>query len=458
MREKIAYIIIFFALVISSNKTFAQFIPVEDPAFAKFLCDSFPQVMSTDCLQLDTVKAKLETEKMDAKDLQITSINELKYFENLSWISFDENNISTIPDLSFFPNLTFINFNGNKLTDTLDFSKYTNLEFIIINRNPTIKAIRGIEQLVNLKELQLLNCNLTEIPNILNLPLLTTLYLRYNRLTFSDLDTITKHTNFSSSFSLFPQYTVNENDTIITLTEGQTLQINYPYDNDVDFVNYTWYHNDTQIAFATENILTIENITTENAGEYYIVVKSNKAEFINDSIYSKSFIVNVSKQKSPCLQELDILMGVQEFCDSIVLEVEILNTDTLSFTYYLENKFNNKQTEFNSQDTLSITSGRYSLIANYNNQCTITLVDNATFSYKDDCTKYFTPNKDGDNDNWYIEFAGESFIRNSQGQVIKTINGPAFWDGTTESGELASDGIYLIESPKGIQTKITLFR
>ena len=106
MTKKIIYIVtLFLAMITISLKTNAQYIIVKDTALARLLCDSIPSVMSSNCKQLDTVKAKKYSSKIIGYKRGIVDISEITYFKFATDIVFEDNAINKLPDFSDFPNL-----------------------------------------------------------------------------------------------------------------------------------------------------------------------------------------------------------------------------------------------------------------------------------------------------------------------------------------------------------------
>ena len=457
MNKKGIYkLIVFLVLLITTMHSHAQFVTVQDTALAHFLCDSFPQVMFVDCKQLDTVKAKLVTGKIDGISRGITNINEIKYFEQVNWIAFEENAITELPDFSKFPNLTVLNFNGNKLSGVIDFSKYSLLEIIILNRNSELTGITGLSQLTNLKNIQLINCNFSSAPDIANINTLTKVYLYKNHLSFADIIPLTNNANFATAFTVFPQNNITLTDTIINKIESEELTLKFEEDISIAGLTYTWFYNNTIIKTSNENFITIPTLQISNQGNYIVSVTSNNPLFVADSITSRIFTVYVTKK--PCIQISTYSILPQSYCDSIVVKISLNDVDTTGYTLYLEKNFNKEKTFFQNNVEHTIQPGIYNIIASNGDNCIIPIEQNKRFEFAEGCTKYFTPNGDGDGDNWAILDVGHVKIINAQGITIKELDCPTEWDGTTNSNSLAPDGKYIIVFPDGKNSPISLFR
>ncbi|MFQ3576248.1 MAG: gliding motility-associated C-terminal domain-containing protein [Cytophagales bacterium] len=75
-----------------------------------------------------------------------------------------------------------------------------------------------------------------------------------------------------------------------------------------------------------------------------------------------------------------------------------------------------------------------------------------------DCENYFSPNGDGVADVFYINKTGNTKIFDRAGRMIREINTPAFWDGTTNGGDLAYPGLYFLVSENKTFQTVTLIR
>lgn len=70
----------------------------------------------------------------------------------------------------------------------------------------------------------------------------------------------------------------------------------------------------------------------------------------------------------------------------------------------------------------------------------------------------FSPDGDGQFDDYYIDGSGLALIYNTDGTLIKSMELPAYWDGTNDLGEPADAGYYVIVIEKKEARQVTLFR
>jgi len=459
MTKKIIYIVtLFLAMITISLKTNAQYIIVKDTALARLLCDSIPSVMSSNCKQLDTVKAKKYSSKIIGYKRGIVDISEITYFKFATDIVFEDNAINKLPDFSDFPNLITLNLNGNALSGILDFSKYTQLQFIVLNRNNDISGITGISQILPLQSLQVINCNLTTAPNFGSLSNLKKVYLYKNHLTYKAIVPLTAHAKYAS-FTVFPQNSVPATDSTIIKNESESFTVKYGNDTSVSGLTYFWYFNKILIKSGTENYLTKSNLSVSDSGSYFVSIKSNNPLLLGDSIISRTFKVLVKpKTVEPCPSNFSYNLSQDNYCDSIILTISVNDIDTNNYSLYLENSFSHKKTSFINSKKFNIRLGTYSIIATNGSDCSVIIDTNKRFDYKNDCTKYFTPNGDGNGDSWLIQDIGKVKIINAQGQLVKELECPAEWDGSSNKNIPLPDGMYIIILPNGSKSSITLFR
>lgn len=102
------------------------------------------------------------------------------------------------------------------------------------------------------------------------------------------------------------------------------------------------------------------------------------------------------------------------------------------------------------------------------NKCTfnnITISDKAKLTLailkpkcEADCDDAFSPNADGIADTYYIATVGKVHIYNKFGEVVKTVQGPTFWDGLTNDNKPAQPGLYFLSTNDKIVKSITLVK
>ena len=486
MKKNRFYISILFLLFLHTAKNSqAQFVSVKDSAFARLLCDSFPSVMSGDCKQLDTVKAKKVTGNINGDGRRITTIDELVYFNQTSAISFANNTIKKLPDLSRLLKLTTINFSGNTFSGSLDFSKYLILKNILLNNNDSLTEITGLNQLSELKSIQISHCNLQSSPEIDKIKELNQVTLDNNQLTFADILPLTNNEDFKEGYTIFPQKSIQIIDSIINKNDGENVTIQFNDDKAISGLTYTWYFNSVKVKSGSDNFIIKTNLTSVDNGNYFVSIKSNNPLFLKDSIVSSNVILTVSPKPvipqpidttavepkpipqpekpkpevpKPCPQSIEFDIQTEQYCDSILLTITVNNLDTMLYSFTIENTFNHKKSIFKSARKFAIKQGTYSIVAKNDGNCLVRSQSNLSFDYDNNCTKYFTPNGDGVDDNWFIQDTGHVKIINSQYQVIKELDCPSEWDGTTQNNTLAPDGKYIILKPDGSKSAVTLFR
>jgi hypothetical protein len=105
-----------------------------------------------------------------------------------------------------------------------------------------------------------------------------------------------------------------------------------------------------------------------------------------------------------------------------------------------------------------LKEGRYRVIVTDKRKCTAQW-DKELIILKDclNDSPVFSPNNDGRDDDFYISYEGIIYIYNKNGGLIHKFQGPAYWNGTDDSGNRLPLGIYLLVTGSEAKT-ITILR
>jgi Leucine-rich repeat (LRR) protein len=133
-------------------------------------------------------KASKNPEKVYRLDLSFQQLTEfpkeILLFKNLQVLDLQGNKIKELPEeLGTLSNLQKLNLKGNRL-ETISISKLKYLEDLNLSENKAIKSLpQGFENLINLVDLDLSRCSLTELPKEIGVLIkLKTLNLYKNQL------------------------------------------------------------------------------------------------------------------------------------------------------------------------------------------------------------------------------------------------------------------------------------
>ncbi|MFN8438998.1 MAG: gliding motility-associated C-terminal domain-containing protein [Cytophagales bacterium] len=167
-----------------------------------------------------------------------------------------------------------------------------------------------------------------------------------------------------------------------------------------------------------------------------------------DKLLNRQWIFDATKDTS--LINLDVnISGLNKSSDQIVLVFdmnkngdysdEILNN---GIVYPLKNSNN-----ILSYRDLKVFSGLKFTIGILENPC-----------QTPNCQSFFTPNGDGEADTYFVENKGSVKIYNKTGNLVKSIMGPAYWDGTDNSGNPLAPGIYFVTAKDNTDKTVTLIK
>lgn len=435
---------------------------------------------------------------------KLTSIPQLSFMKNLRRIYISNNQITTIPNLSALYQLVDLYIINNKLTEiptivnktTLEFltcsnnhitelpnlSDLKNLKSLIISNNP-INALPDLSENINIKVLDIRNTNIHSIPALallthletfncentmftdlsglnLNTSLkvltaqnnlltslpdfalktnLTSVNISNNKLTFEDLIPLKSLSTFGA-FTYSPQKEIT-----LPLYADVREQNIYTYQISVDPTlttnQYTWLKNNTSILTNSTGIFTFSPVFISDSGSYH-------AEIRNPALPALVLKSNSSKLTvRPCIEINKILLSIlsSDCREGSVIDIGGTTVDGAvgSINYILQSTSpvttisGTTATQFSN-----IIPGTYVLQAIDSRNCTAMksfLLDKGT-----DCESVFSPNGDGIMDNYFIPDSGTIQIYNSSKKLIRTMNVPGVWDGTTNEGSLADAGYYVI--------------
>ena len=144
-----------------------------------------------------TVGDVKEISCIDITENNVKTLEDLKYFTNLTELSLCDNQISDISSLKGLTNLTVLDLSWNQISDISSLKGLTNLTSLIMGGNP-ISDISSLKGLTNLTELYLYGNQISDISNLKGLTNLTELDLNWNQI--SDISSLKGLTNLTGLY------------------------------------------------------------------------------------------------------------------------------------------------------------------------------------------------------------------------------------------------------------------
>jgi gliding motility-associated-like protein len=176
---------------------------------------------------------------------------------------------------------------------------------------------------------------------------------------------------------------------------------------------------------------TTQSITIQTAGTYSVTVSNVYQDLTCDT--TKDFVVTSSSEA--LIQTIDISDWSQE--NKVVISVN----GSGAYLYSLDNlNFQSSNTFYN------LPAGEYTVYVKDDNGCGTADQDFVLLNYP----KFFTPNGDGYNDTWHVQFSKYEpnlsvDIFDCYGKLVKRLNsGDAGWDGTLNGFELPSTDYWFV--------------
>lgn len=405
---------------------------------------------------------------------EITTLAEVENITTLQFLTITGNKITQIPNLTKLVNLKTLNVSNNPITFIQDLSTNVNLQLIDIS-NSNISTIASLSSLSNLEvfncsntnfsdlsglnsnttltKLIAKNCKITTLANLSNKPNLTEIDISNNELTFEDIIPLMDLTTLTL-FNYSPQKNIHL-PLNVDIRETNTFTYTTSIDASLSANAYTWFKNEVPLVTNTSGTFTLAPVYLSDSGVY-------KVSITNAAVPGLTLTSNESKIKTRLCMEinkvnLEILSSDCRKGAVIDFEGTMIDGAVSPINYMLQsaNSVNNiigtTSTQFSN-----IIPGTYILQVTDSRNCTT----HKTF-YLDkgaDCESVFSPNGDGIMDNYFIPDIGTVEIYNTSKKLIKTLQVPASWDGTTNNGSLADSGYYVIIINGSSSISVSLMR
>lgn len=236
--------------------------------------------------------------------------------------------------------------------------------------------------------------------------------------------TVTSPENCSSiaeiTFSLLESPMLNSIPDSVILCENSTVLVN----GGNSFDSYLW-----------SNGATSNSILINQPGNYSLTATSKYGNEVCKS--TKNFTVVLSNRATITK------ISTQDFTENNnVIEIKVSGLG--NYEYSLDGVSYQNDAAFTG-----LTSGIYTIYVRDKNNCGVTTDDLFLLMYP----KFFTPNGDGFNDTWNIEFSSfepelEISIFDRYGKLIKKIDHSNSWDGRFGNQELPADDYWFIVKRK----------
>jgi internalin A len=391
---------------------------------------------------------------------KITSISGLETITTLQYFNFAGNKVTTVPDLSALVNLKTLSVGFNPLTTLPDLSPNINLQQLDVS-NCAISSVPSLANLINLEtficdhsnftdlsglntntkliKLTANNCNITTLPNLSNKPNITSLNISNNKLTFEDLIPLTSLATFSV-FTYTPQKDLSI-PLFVDIREPNSYSYQLAIDASLSTNQYTWFKNGVPMLTNATGNYTFSPVFMGDSGSYkaevrnpalpLLVLKSNASKLTVRPCVEINTI-NISVLSSDC-REGSLIDLAGTTIDGAVAPINY----TVQSTNPVTNINGTTATQFSN-----VIPGTYVLCVTDSRNCTA--LKSFQLDKGADCESVFSPNGDGIMDSYFIPDTGTIQIYNSSKKLIRTMNVPAAWDGTSNDGSLADAGYYVI--------------
>jgi len=403
---------------------------------------------------LPSVASLTQLKILFAHSNQLTALPSLMNLVNLDKLSISDNPITVIPSLSNLVKLTYFSSHRNPISSMPSLNNCVLLKDLVCSEN-NLTSVPDISNCTQLRMLWMPECKLTTLPDLSGYPLLTTVNVNNSQLSYEDLIPSIGNPNFNLiDYNFFDQkagtaFTINAMTT-------HAVEINLGFDNALTNNIYTWYKDGVFMMNTTVNKINFASVSLTDDGVYTCTITNTIPALNGLTIQSKPITLRVS----PCIVSNNIHYSIEStgctYPIVVAFDESSFSAGTAPFTYILENK---TDTLAFSTSTFSLSKeGNYDILVKDATGCEVIFESELVIERNSTCDPVFYPNGDGVADTYYIENTGTAQIYNRNGELIKELNVPAYWDGSTKKGQDAPSGLYVIVVNKDITMKVTLLR
>lgn len=448
-------ILILFACMVRS---YAQTIEIADPNFRTCLAERYSYLINQDGhLIIDS--ARVHGDSLICTGKAIKEVPELVYFESITHLLLNQNELTTLPSLDNLKELRFFYVAENKLTEIPPVDSLKNLEEFITWRNqltdlPDLTMLHKLHRLdvpvnrlttfpvlspIAPMRILLVDDNfITDLPDLSIYPDLTIVKLVNNQLSFDDLDIILEQPK-PGIYDYYPQkiFEVLES---VTVDEGDSIVLSVPIDQSNPDVIIRWMQDNTFLSYEGDR-LGISNAHPGLSGTYRAVLSSGI--FSNKPLYTNTVSVQVRSCPDPNL--VDPLVQHADCLEPGAITINMLADSSYTFSL-TDSQHNELSPEANTFENLS--HGSYNLQVIHSSGCSKAYANPLMVETMDCKEVLLSPNNDGYQDSFYFEESGRGVIRDKFGNPIHHIDLPAEWNGQV-AGKNLSPGYYTLDINNG---------
>lgn len=502
---------------ISSN---AQTVVIPDTDFRSCLVNDYSSLMNgSQELIITNANAFLGT--LECSNETIINISGIEHFTSINKLVLNNNDIVDItviapltqldtiiifsneleftPDMSGFSNLDLFHANynqfdnppifpttikaihlgNNSLAGTYNISSFTQLEVFEVFEND-ISSIPGLDGISTLREINVSRNQFDTLPplgsltnletfknesnNFHFIPQLSTANLinvsvSTNDLTFEDFIPYTSLAVFPTGFTNYIMQSTPEDSIVDSVNIGENWSWTLSFDLSVVSNQYIWYKNGVPFDTTTTGTLTLNNIMASDDGKYHCEVINTDPKLSAFRIKTNPHLVGV--RNVTCFDASGVLSMIDlEPCQKhATIELDTLSISGLvgSGSYSL----------IKDNDTISLDGNHFNITqeGNYHllvsdDICSINNITTFNIDYSGvDCTPpSFSPNGDGNEDEFYIDAIGNARIYDKRGKMIKSLTVPSNWDGTDDNNQPVDLGLYIIIIDESEKRHVSLMR
>lgn len=372
---------------------------------------------------------------------RISIIPRLNNLSNLNYLDFSNNKIADFPDLSNNYRLKTLNLMNNLIDTVINLEKLDSLEIVNLGFNRINDPMNLSSSKSSLKFLYINDNKLSSLPDLNLFTNLSILHVQNNYLDYRDLEPMLQ-LKAISDYNYSPQGNVPVMAPAVII-EGNRFLFYTGLTTTGTNNTFTWYRDGAFLFKSSSDTFKIEQVKSADAGSYTCTVTNSRLQSL--SLTTDPLLLKVYR----CIPLTGLKYQLTSYeCNvgaKIIFDTTSVSVGMAPYKVSLISKLTNKSLTPKGNIFSNIFEIQYQLLVEDPYGCSGT-EELALDNHKPNkCNNQVINSEDPDGLNSiFIEEQGIAKIFDKNGKLVKTLQTPGSWDGSSGTGELIP-GFYVVQ-------------